>query len=158
LHAIMTPTEAPAPSGSSESLRVLVVDDHDDCREIMATMLTISGYDVISAQNGEEALEAAQRDEPFAVVTDLAMPIMDGFALEQALRADRSLQGTYVVAVSGFTPDYWPDRWRRARFDRRFTKPVNWAEVEEALNEARSRLEARQVPGTGPSLGRKNPS
>jgi two-component system, sensor histidine kinase len=127
-----------------EPLRVLVVDDHADCREMMATMIEMSGYEVISATNGQEALVAASLHEPFAIVTDIGMPVMDGFDLERAIRAHPVLAGTYVIAVSGWSQEQSVAKSALARFDRRLVKPAGWTDLEEALNEARTRINATQ--------------
>lgn len=61
---------------------VLVVDDHEDTREMVATMLTDSGFDVVQAANGKEAIDllvSAGQVEPCLIVLDLEMPVMTGW-------------------------------------------------------------------------------
>jgi two-component system cell cycle sensor histidine kinase/response regulator CckA len=82
--------------------RVLLVDDEPTVLAMMARALTESGYDVLPATNGLEALELAANSRPRvdAMVTDLRMPQMDGEALAAALRqADPDLP---ILFVSGF--------------------------------------------------------
>ena len=68
--------------------RVLVVDDSEVTRAILARTLRGAGFEVIEARDGAEGAMAALREQPAVVVTDLEMPIMDGFPLLRLLKAD----------------------------------------------------------------------
>jgi two-component system cell cycle response regulator len=68
--------------------RVLVVDDSEVTRAILARTLRASGFEVIEARDGAEGALAALREQPAVVVTDLEMPVMDGFPLLRLLKAD----------------------------------------------------------------------
>ena len=63
----------------SERPRVLVVDDYPDAREMYAEYLQYSGFDVIEAGNGIEALERAADSAPDVILMDLSLPVMDGW-------------------------------------------------------------------------------
>ena len=66
--------------------RVLVVDDHDDVRRAIVTLLTADGFDVVGeAANGPEALEVAHRQNPDVVLLDIRLPGPDGFAVARDL-------------------------------------------------------------------------
>ncbi|MGB8931975.1 MAG: response regulator, partial [Anaeromyxobacteraceae bacterium] len=82
------------------SLRILVVEDDDDNRELLAELLRLEGHAVQEAGDAERALELAA-SEPFdAVIADVGLPRMDGLALARELR--RRTPGVAVVAVSGY--------------------------------------------------------
>ncbi|OBI90820.1 protein kinase domain-containing protein [Mycobacterium asiaticum] len=81
--------------------RVLVVDDDELLREQLAMVLERLGHSVIMAENGRAGLEAAERDAPDLVITDLNMPGMDGFELLERLKADARTQHIPVIVVSG---------------------------------------------------------
>ena len=78
--------------------RVLVVDDHDDARELLGVILGSLGYAVVTAANGREAVEEARRARPDAVIMDLFMPEMDGFEAARILKADPALASVPILA------------------------------------------------------------
>jgi CheY-like chemotaxis protein len=81
--------------------RVLLVEDDRDTREMYSTYLSYSGLRVTEARTGRCALEQARRDAPDVVVTDIAMPEMDGLELSRRLRADSTTCDVPIIAVSG---------------------------------------------------------
>jgi CheY-like chemotaxis protein len=104
---------------------VLVVEDDEDIRDVLATVLHESGYSVIIAKNGEEALQRLRTGtcRPCVILLDLWMPVMDGWQFREAQRKDSSLAGIPVVALSG-------DREARA-FDTAayLSKPVQFNQL-----------------------------
>lgn len=68
------------------SVRILVADDDPDITEIISFSLRRHGYSVLTARNGQEALELAQRDRPDVVILDVMMPRIDGFEVCRRLR------------------------------------------------------------------------
>ena len=68
--------------------RVLVVDDDPAIRLICSTWLSLDGYEVLEAADGQDALELAFTEAPAVVLLDLSMPVLDGFGVAAALRAD----------------------------------------------------------------------
>jgi CheY-like chemotaxis protein len=79
---------------------VLVVDDEVSIREVLADLLKESGYRVLTATNGAEALRMIERDPPDLVLTDVMMPVMDGHELLLHLRDDPGLEGLAIVVMS----------------------------------------------------------
>ncbi len=71
---------------------VLIVEDHEENRNLLALLLKVNGYRVTAAGDGLEALAAARRDLPDAIVSDVLMPKMDGFALCRAWMQDAALR------------------------------------------------------------------
>jgi CheY-like chemotaxis protein len=69
--------------------RVLLVDDYPDAREMYTEYLEFSGYEVIGAGNGLEALQRAVDASPDIILMDLSLPVMDGWEATRRLKADR---------------------------------------------------------------------
>ena len=67
---------------------MLVVDDDPAIRLICSTWLSLDGYEVLEAADGQHALELALTEEPAVVLLDLSMPVLDGFGVAAAMRAD----------------------------------------------------------------------
>jgi len=79
---------------------ILVVEDVPNIQELLAVTLRFKGYPVVTASNGQEALERISEERPSLVVTDILMPRMDGFALAQTLRTDPKTNQIPVIFLS----------------------------------------------------------
>jgi CheY-like chemotaxis protein len=79
---------------------VLVVDDDQDIRESLAQILVEEGFEVASACNGAEALEAIARRQPDLMLLDLMMPVLNGWEVLEALRASGTRPRIPVVVLS----------------------------------------------------------
>lgn len=78
--------------------RVLVAEDYDDARDVMAVVLESAGFQVIEARDGLEALDAARALRPAVIVMDMFMPNMDGLTATRALRDEPALRRIPVIA------------------------------------------------------------
>jgi CheY-like chemotaxis protein len=123
---------APAPVGSGETrlagLRVLVVDDQPDARELVALILQQRGMDVRVAGSVAGALERLAEAPVDVLVSDLAMPGTDGYALIAAVRArerERTGDAIRAVALSAHAGHEVRDRALAAGFDAHATKPLD---------------------------------
>ena len=79
---------------------ILIVEDNQSDRSRLERLLTGAGYMVTTAENGVQALAAVKRSKPDAILMDVNMPEMDGFAATRALRSDATTKGIPVVLVS----------------------------------------------------------
>jgi two-component system, cell cycle response regulator DivK len=96
---------ASKPSTKRELPLVLVVDDFEDNRSMYAVYLTYSGYDVIEAADGAEAVELAGERLPDLVVMDLSLPIMDGWEATRRLKGDPRTSHIPIIALTGHALD-----------------------------------------------------
>jgi CheY-like chemotaxis protein len=103
--------------------RVLVVDDYPDAREMYSEYLAYSGYEVIEAATGIEALQRAIDDQPDIILMDLSLPVMDGWEATRRLKADDRTAGIPVVALTGHALAGISEGAKRAGCDAFVTKP-----------------------------------
>lgn len=83
-----------------ERLSILVVDDDEDIREVLAEVLRERGYDVTVAKDGADALDAVRKVTPSLILLDLNMPVMDGVELRRHLQADPTLARIPTIVMS----------------------------------------------------------
>lgn len=79
---------------------ILIVEDVPDILKLLEATLTFKGYRVISAHNGQEALDAIQREQPALVITDIMMPKLDGFGLVHRLRINPDTREIPVIFLT----------------------------------------------------------
>jgi CheY-like chemotaxis protein len=79
---------------------ILVVDDVPDILELLETSLKFRGYRVITARNGQEALDVIQAERPILIIADILMPKMDGFSLVHQLRLNPLTRDIPVIFLS----------------------------------------------------------
>ncbi|HEY6126271.1 MAG TPA: response regulator [Steroidobacteraceae bacterium] len=81
-----------------KATKVLIAEDYDDARDVMAMVLQSAGFQVFEARDGVEALEAARNFHPAIIVMDMFMPNMDGLTATRALRDEPDLRRIPVIA------------------------------------------------------------
>ena len=79
---------------------LLVVEDIPNVLELLEVTLKFQGYQVLSARNGEEALKILEEEKPALVITDILMPVLDGFAFVQKIRSNPKTQDIPVIFLS----------------------------------------------------------
>lgn len=117
--------------------RILVVDDMPASAHLIARMLTLLGQEVVTANNGRDALEAFQAMPTDIVVSDIAMPGMDGYELARRIRQKADRSSVTLIALTGFGQDHERDRARTAGFDLHLVKPVTIDALRQAVAEHR---------------------
>jgi CheY-like chemotaxis protein len=84
-----TTTPPRTPAAATRKLRILIVDDDQDSVDLLTQWLTMGGYEVTSAGDGQEALRRVPADRPDLVLLDLAIPPPDGMQVMRAIKRDR---------------------------------------------------------------------
>ena len=106
-----------------ERLRVLLVDDYPDAREMYREYLQFTGFDVVEAANGLEALQRAVDTQPDIILMDLSLPVMDGWDATRRLKADPRTAAIPVVALTGHAVAGISEGAKAAGCDAFVTKP-----------------------------------
>jgi len=113
---------------------VLVVEDNADLRIICKAFLEHRGYEAICAADGREGLDLARRLRPDAVLTDIAMPVMDGKEVARRLRQDAVTRDIPIVAISAMSLSR--EDQERAGFAACLRKPVDPESLARTLRSA----------------------
>ena len=82
---------------------ILVVDDEPAVLKVLVTRLNLAGYKVLSAQDGEQALEVFHKEAPDLVVLDVMLPKMDGFAVCRRIRAESCVPIIFLTALEAIS-------------------------------------------------------
>ena len=137
-----------------DGLHVLVVEDDDDTREVLALGLSLYGAEVVAVGSAADAIVELEKRTPDVILSDIGLPDEDGFALIRRIRRLPPSRGGRVpaVAVTAFTLGDDAEEATRAGFQRHFRKPVETQQLfgaVAALAEA-GRVERRRAVRRSP--------
>ena len=122
--AVPAQSEGIAPPARTQRYSVLVVDDHPDAVESMASVLQLQGHEVRVAQNGLAAIEMAHTFRPSVVLLDIGLPDMDGYAIARRLRSTPETHDCVLVALTGYgQPGSYA--FKENGFDHHLVKPID---------------------------------
>lgn len=109
---------APERSGATGGRSILLVDDSPFFRNLLTPLLSVSGYDVTAVESADKALEMRENGLMFdAIISDIEMPGMDGFAFAEAVRADERWGNLPLIALSSHATERDFERGRQVGFD-----------------------------------------
>ena len=129
----------PVAPPSATSRKVLIVDDNVDAVQSLANLLKLFGHEVQIAYDGQSGLEAAQATRPDVVLLDIGLPGLTGFEVAEQIRQQPALDGTVLVALTGYGRDADRQLSQEAGFDHHLVKPADFAEVQTILASIRVR-------------------
>jgi CheY-like chemotaxis protein len=138
LPAMERPVDSRPPSPVEASARsILLVDDNDDSREMLAALLEHAGHTVCQSSDGPGGVEAALRERPDVALVDIGLPGLDGYEVARRVRTDPRGSGIALIALTGYG-----SREQRAvaldsGFDCVLVKPVEPASLQRALGFAK---------------------
>ena len=127
------PTAGQRPAGG-QRLRILIVEDNADARDMLSAALRLQGHEVHVAGDGPTAVTAALKLAPDAALVDIGLPGFDGYEVARRIRAATARPPTRLVALTGYGQPEDRRRTRDAGFDDHLVKPVDPARVAEALS------------------------
>ncbi len=122
--------------------KILVVDDNRDLRELAETILKTQNYQVTLAENGKEALDIFDNSSPDLIISDIAMPEMNGFAFLKAVRSREEGAAVPFLFLSAYSQKSNRSEARRLAVDDYLIKPFD---ARELLDAVRVRLDRRQA-------------
>jgi len=121
------------------SRKILVVEDHADTRELLAKLLELENFKVVTASDGIAALETVEFEDPDLVVTDISMPNLDGIEMIRTLRSNSRFEGLPIVTLTAYGQSI-ANEALRAGADSALTKPLEFEQLIKSIN----RLIARE--------------
>ncbi|MBV9227348.1 MAG: response regulator [Acidobacteriaceae bacterium] len=113
---------------------ILVAEDRETSRELIRTMLEHSGYTVLEAANGGEAVQIAREKIPDLMLLDLQMPVKNGFEVLKELRSDPRFESTPIVALTASAMQGDKERALADGFTGYLTKPLSFAVIRRELS------------------------
>lgn len=130
-----TPAAAPQPASAARTAptTVLLVEDNEDARRMLAAHLATSGWRVLEADNGIDGLALAHATRPEAAILDIGLPGLDGYQLAARLRADAATRPMRLIALTGYGQASDRERALGAGFDAHLVKPVKFDELAREL-------------------------
>ena len=129
---------------SEGARKILLVDDDDMVRDLVAATLKGGDYQLLQAADGGKGLELAREHRPDIVFLDVNMPVMDGVTVCQAIKSDPATAHVTVIMLTALGQEVDKDRARRAGADGYFTKPFSPLTLLRRVDEV---LQARDAGG-----------
>jgi two-component system, cell cycle response regulator DivK len=105
--------------------RILVAEDQEDNRQILRDLLGNAGYEMIEAEDGEQALAQAAKHRPDLILMDVQLPLMDGYEATRRLKADPALRAIPVIVVTSYALSGDEAKARAAGCDAYVAKPYS---------------------------------
>ena len=117
-----------------EDLTILVVEDYEDTSLAMRLALEHKGYHIIEASDGAQAVEVAAREHPDIILMDLNLPVLDGLAATERIRANSSSSGVVIVAVTAHQDHDYRARALAVGCNAFVTKPIDFDWLNELIS------------------------
>lgn len=118
---------------SASRQTIMVVEDFEDNRFMIRRLLEMSGYRVVEAVNGQQAIEIVQQEQPDLILMDLSLPMLDGLTATRRIRELNGMRNVPIIAVSAHdTADFHADALA-AGCNEYVTKPIDFQQLERLL-------------------------
>ena len=133
-------------------MKILIIDDDHDNRHLLQEVLSLDGYEIVSAEDGEEGLRKIHQERPDLVITDVLMPGVDGFQLLREIRRDNSLRDMPVIFHTGTYVDKEDqDLAREMGVSRYLLKPTPPSEIIKAVRDVLGEKVGKRPAGSSPA-------
>jgi CheY-like chemotaxis protein len=114
---------------------VLIVEDHEDSRKMLKTLLRLKEYEVIEAEDGERALGLAENLHPDLILMDINFPVRDGLALYRELRNHSTLGDVPIILTSGYSTEEFRAQVQAVGCQEFLVKPLDFDELDRLLEQ-----------------------
>ena len=105
--------------------RILVVEDHEENRQILRDLLTHAGYEMLEALTGEDGVTAAARERPDLILMDIQLPGLDGYEATRRIKGEPALRHIPIIAVTSYALSGDDQKALAAGSDAYVTKPFS---------------------------------
>ncbi len=105
--------------------RILVVEDHEDNRQILRDLLGSAGYEMVEAHDGESAHPMAAKEKPDLILMDIQLPGLDGYEATRRIKADPALKAIPIIVVTSYALSGDEAKAREAGCDDYVAKPYS---------------------------------
>ena len=112
---------------------VLIVEDHDDTREMLQLLLGFYGCRVLAAANGDDAISLAEKTPPDLILMDMKMPRLDGLSLTRVIRSHPTLSKVPIVAMTGMVTPQFHREAENAGCNDCLDKPIDFERLEKLV-------------------------
>jgi DNA-binding NarL/FixJ family response regulator len=136
---------------------ILVIEDQPDMRTNIATILSMEGYEVLTAEHGKEGLATAKEDKPDLILCDVMMPELDGYGVLEGLREDRTVAGTPFIFLTAKGEKRDVRAGMNLGADDYLTKPVAASDLLAAIAARLNRERVRPQGGFHPDFSSADP-
>lgn len=127
------PGESETPPAAGVRRRVMLVEDNQDAREMMAMLLELHACEVVTAASGPDGIALAREALPELAFIDIGLPGMDGYAVARALKGDPATSHIALIALTGYGSEKDRSMASDAGFMHHFTKPIRLEDLQLAL-------------------------
>ena len=104
---------------------ILVVEDQEDNRQILRDLLGSADYEMVEAENGQEAIDAVSKSKPDLILMDIQLPVMDGYEATRRIKANPDWKSIPIIVVTSYALSGDAEKARAAGCDDYVTKPYS---------------------------------
>ena len=115
--------------------KILIVEDHHDCREILGLFVTKIGHQPLKACNSKEAITSAEEECPDLIFMDLALPDVDGIKTTAMLKQNPKTSHIPVIALTAWMSALWEEKALKVGITTYLIKPVSFQMLKETIEE-----------------------
>jgi two-component system cell cycle response regulator DivK len=105
--------------------RILVVEDQEDNRQILRDLLSNAGFEMIEAEDGQQALTQAAKHKPDLILMDIQLPLLDGYEATRRIKADPALNAIPIIVVTSYALSGDEEKAHAAGCDAYVAKPFS---------------------------------